>query len=492
MESLPAVLIVDDDRVVWHATQDQLSHENYRVTLFSSVSEALDRLRIERFEIVLAHQFISDSSGFDFLRICRQIQPLSSRILMTAMDSVPGIDEMIASGDVFRVLRKPWSQFDLTLALAEAAGRYRLMEQLETATRETRRQRNDLAALGRQLESYRQQLLSVPAPPQQDSLADLQGEKEELQKRSPRTQCGEGTEEMRVRERTEELAWANLALESEISEMRRAEIQLRETNQRFQKTLEEIHATQREVVQQERLGALGKLAEVMARDISNALIPVLGYVELLIERPELLEDRSVALKYLRLMHTAAKDATVRVGRLGEFHRQRDETEIPEPVDLLKALTEAISTTQPKWHDEASAQGRHITVESEFQPVPMIAGNGGEIRQVASNLIFNAVDALPQGGRIVVRTYAQEPNAVLEIQDDGIGMTEEVRSRCLEPYVTTKGEQGTGLGLAMVYGTVQRHHGQIEIESKLNEGSLVRIRLPLFQGVEPPPPAAVPQ
>jgi signal transduction histidine kinase len=72
------------------------------------------------------------------------------------------------------------------------------------------------------------------------------------------------------------------------------------------------------------------------------------------------------------------------------------------------------------------------------------------------------------------------------------MTEEVRSRCLEPYVTTKGEQGTGLGLAMVYGTVQRHHGQIEIESKLNEGSLVRIRLPLFQGVEPPPPAAVPQ
>ncbi|MEA3206757.1 MAG: hypothetical protein QOG92_2473, partial [Verrucomicrobiota bacterium] len=335
MESLPAVLIVDDDRVVWHATQDQLSHENYRVTLFSSVSEALDRLRIERFEIVLAHQFISDSSGFDFLRICRQIQPLSSRILMTAMDSVPGIDEMIASGDVFRVLRKPWSQFDLTLALAEAAGRYRLMEQLETATRETRRQRNDLAALGRQLESYRQQLLSVPAPPQQDSLADLQGEKEELQKRSPRTQCGEGTEEMRVRERTEELAWANLALESEISEMRRAEIQLRETNQRFQKTLEEIHATQREVVQQERLGALGKLAEVMARDISNALIPVLGYVELLIERPELLEDRSVALKYLRLMHTAAKDATFRVGRLGEFHRQRDETEIPEPVDLLK-------------------------------------------------------------------------------------------------------------------------------------------------------------
>jgi signal transduction histidine kinase len=492
MESLPAVLIVDDDRVVWHATQDQLSHENYRVTLFSSVSEALDRLRIERFEIVLAHQFISDSSGFDFLRICRQIQPLSSRIVMTGMSSIPGIDEVIASGDVFRVLRKPWSQFDLTLALAEAAGRYRLMEQLETATRETRRQRNDLAALGRQLESYRQQLLSVPAQPQQDSLADQQREKEELHKSSPRTEPGEGTEEMRVRERTEELAWANLALESEISEMRRTEIQLRETNQRLQKTLEEMHATQREVVQQERLGALGKMAEVVAHDFNNALIPVLGYAELLIERPELLEERSVALKYLRLMQTAARDATVMVGHFGKFYRQRDRTEISERVDLLEALAEAISATQSQWHDEALAQGRHITVKREFQPVPMIAGNGGEIREVASNLIFNAVDALPQGGRIVVRAYAQEPNAVLEIQDDGIGMTEEIRSRCLEPYVTTKGEPGTGLGLAMVYGTVQRHHGQIEIESKLSEGSLVRIRLPFYQGVEPPPPAAVPQ
>jgi signal transduction histidine kinase len=492
MESLPAVLIVDDNRVVWHATQDQISRENYRVALFSNVSEALERLRIERFEIVLAHQFISDSSGFDFLRICRQIQPLSSRILVTAMDSVPGINEVIASGDVFRVLRKPWTQFDLTLALAEAAGRYRLMEQLETATRETRRQRNDLAALGRQLARYRQQLLFVPEQPQQDSLADLQGEKEELHQRSPRTQRGEGTEEMRVRERTEELAWANLALESEISEMRRAETQSRETNHRLQKTLEEMHATQKEVVQQERLGALGKMAEVVAHDINNALIPVLRYAELLIERPELLEDRSVALKYLRLMHTAAKDATVMVSRLGEFYRQRDETEIPEPFDLLEALTAAISTTQPKWHDEALAQGRHITVESEFQPVPMIAGNGGEIREVASNLIFNAVDALPQGGRIIVRAYAEDPNAVLEIQDDGIGMTEEVRSRCLEPYLTTKGEQGTGLGLAMVYGTVQRHHGQIEIESKLSEGSLVRIRLPFYQGVEPPSAAAVPQ
>jgi signal transduction histidine kinase len=492
MESLPAVLIVDDDRAVIQAMQEQLPRENYRVAALSSVSEALDRIRIERFGIILADQFISDWSGLDFLRICRETQPLSSRIMTIGMGSIPGINEVIASGDIFRVLRKPWTQFDLTVVLAEAAERYRLMEQLETARRETRRQRSDLAALGRQLESYRQQLLSVPAQPQQDSLADQQREKEELHRRLPRTHRGGETEEMRVRERTEELAWANLALESEISEMRRAEIQIRETNQQLQKTLEELHATQREVIQQERLGALGKMAGRVAHDFDNALIPVLGYAELLIERPELLGDRTVALKYLRLIRAPAKDATGMIGRLRDFYRQRDETEVSEPVDLLEALAEAISTTQPKWHDEALAQSRHITVDQEFRPLPMIASSRGEIRKMAANLIFNAVDALPQGGRIVVRAYEQEINAVLEIQDDGIGMTEEVRSRCLEPFVTTKVERGTGLGLAIVYGIVQRHHGQIEIESKLSEGSLVRVRLPLYQGVNPAPPAAVPQ
>ena len=294
--------------------------------------------------------------------------------------------------------------------------------------------------------------------------------------------------ETRVRERTEELAWANLALESEISERRRAEVQLRETNQRLQRALEELHATQQQVIQQERLRALGKMAGGVAHDFNNALIPILGYAELLIERPALLDDRGVALKYLRLMRTAAKDATAVVGRLREFYRQRDETELFEPVDLLKALTEAISMTQPRWHDEALAQGLQITVEQDFNPVPIIACHGGEIREMVTNLLFNAVDALPQGGRIVVRAYPAEQNAVFEVQDDGIGMTEEVRARCMEPFVTTKGERGTGLGLAMVYGIVQRHHGNIEIESTLGEGTIVRVRLPFYRGVDAPPPA----
>jgi signal transduction histidine kinase len=459
MDSLPAVLIVDDDKIVLHTMQDQLSRENYRVVAISNVAEALQRLRIERFGIIMADQLMPETPGTEFLRVCRETQPLSSRIIITGMASAPGVEDAITRGDAFRVLRKPWTRLDLTLALTQATDRYGLMEQLEAATRETRRQRSDLAALGHQLESYHQQL------------EDITGRKIANQHL-----------EMRVRERTEELAWANLALESEISERRRAEVQLRETNQRLQKALEELHATQRQVIQQERLRALGKMAGGVAHDFNNALIPILGYAELLIERSELLDDRAAALKYLRLMRTAARDATAVVGRLREFYRQRDETELFEPVDLPEALIEAISMTQPRWHDEALAEGLHIVVEQDFQPVPTIACHSGEIREVVTNLLFNAVDALPQGGRIVVRTYSREQKAVFEVQDDGIGMTEEVRARCLEPFVTTKGERGTGLGLAMVYGIVQRHHGEIEIESKLGEGTLVRVQLPFYRGI----------
>jgi PAS domain S-box-containing protein len=590
MESRPAVLIVDDDRVVLHTVQDQLSRENYRVAAISNVSEALQRLRVERFGVIMADQFMPETSGVEFLRMCREAQPLSARMIITGMASAPGVEEAIACGDAFRVLRKPWTRIELTQALTQATDRHRLAEGLEAATRETRRQQNDLAALGRQLEIYRQQLLSMPGQPE---LRPSGVESEELfrqiicrldqavsvsdpvskrilylspvheqiwgrpvkelydnesywveaihpddRERVLKAALGDqsaGTYdeqyrilrpdgqvrwirdrafpirdgdqnvyriagiaeditsqkvasellETRVRERTEELAWANLALESEISERRRAEVQLRETNQRLQKALEELHATQQQVIQQERLRALGKMAGGVAHDFNNALIPILGYAELLIERSELLEDRAVALKYLRLMRTAAKDASAVVGRLREFYRQRDETELFEAVDLLEALTEAISMTQPKWHDEALAEGLHIAVEQKFQAVPMIACHSGEIREVVTNLLFNAIDALPQGGKIVVSAYSHDEKAVFEVRDDGIGMTEEVRTRCMEPFVTTKGERGTGLGLAMVYGIVQRHHGDIEIESKLGEGTLVRVRLPFYRGVSDP-------
>ena len=115
--------------------------------------------------------------------------------------------------------------------------------------------------------------------------------------------------ELRVRERTEELAWANLALESEVSERRRAEIQLRESNQRLQQALKELHDTQQLIIQHERLRALGRMASGVAHDFNNALIPIVGYAELLLEKPELLQDHDKTIQYLRVIRTASRDAS---------------------------------------------------------------------------------------------------------------------------------------------------------------------------------------
>ncbi|MBI1926084.1 response regulator [Candidatus Poribacteria bacterium] len=118
-------------------------------------------------------------------------------------------------------------------------------------------------------------------------------------------------------------------------------------------------------------------------------------------------------------------------------------------------------------------------------MPPIAGNEAELREMLTNLIFNAVDSMPQGGTVTFRTYVEELQyVVMAVSDTGIGMTEEVRQRCLEPFFTTKGERGTGLGLSMVYGIVQRHEGTIEIESEEGQGTTFRIRLPIYtQGHE---------
>jgi CheY-like chemotaxis protein len=143
------------------------------------------------------------------------------------------------------------------------------------------------------------------------------------------------------------------------------------------------------------------------------------------------------------------------------------------------VEQSISLTQPKWKDQAQAEGKTIDIRAEFKQVPFIAGNEAELREVLTNLIFNAVDAMPEGGAITLRTRPDGERVVLEVSDTGTGMTEEVRQRCLEPFFSTKGDRGTGLGLAMVFGTVQRHEGAIDIETEPGRGTTFIIRLPVM-------------
>src|SRR5207244_6472151 len=180
------------------------------------------------------------------------------------------------------------------------------------------------------------------------------------------------------------------------------------------------------------------------------------------------------------LRTSAKDAASVVSRLREFYRPADSDEEFPIVDLANIVQQAVALTQPKWRGLTQVRGITITVETEFKAYPIVAGYESALREVLTNLLFNAVDAMPQGGRILLETSIENERAVLRIVDTGTGMTETVRRRCLEPFFSTKGDRGTGLGLSMVYGIVERHRGQLEIQSSLGKGTTFLIRLPLAE------------
>jgi signal transduction histidine kinase/CheY-like chemotaxis protein len=272
-----------------------------------------------------------------------------------------------------------------------------------------------------------------------------------------------------------------------LSRRQQAETDLRETNRELEKALLELKATQQQVIQQERLSAIGQMASGIAHDFNNTLTPILGFTELLLESDALLDDKVEARRCLEMLRTSTKDAASVVSRLREFYRPADTDEEFPVVDLGKIVQQAVSLTEPKWRSQTQARGITIEVTAEMRASPFVAGEESALREVLTNLIFNAVDAMPEGGRIALETAIEGSEAVIRVHDTGTGMSETVRLRCLEPFFSTKGESGTGLGLSMVYGIVERHRGKLEIESAVGQGTTFIIRLPLAENSTAPVP-----
>ena len=259
----------------------------------------------------------------------------------------------------------------------------------------------------------------------------------------------------------------------------------------------QLRRTQEQVSRQERLNALGQMASGIAHDFNNALVPIAGYTDLLLDRPDQLQDTQKALRCLRLIQTGVRDAASVVSRLREFYRRRKDSEKFEPVELNQMVEQVIDLTRPKWRDEALARGCTIEMRAELQPVPSVLGSVSELREMLTNLIFNALDAMPKGGTITIRTLHAHPapetggdrsgspsdRVSLEVCDTGVGMTEETRQRCLEPFFSTKGERGSGLGLAMVYGTVKRHRGTLDLDSAVGAGTRFTLCFPAESAAE---------
>jgi PAS domain S-box-containing protein len=245
----------------------------------------------------------------------------------------------------------------------------------------------------------------------------------------------------------------------------------------LQQAYDDLRQTQQQVMQQERLRALGQMASGIAHDINNAISPVALYTEALLEREHDLTDKGR--KQLEIIQRAVDDVAQTVARMGEFYRVREPQSSLVPVDINKLVRQVLDLTRARWSDMVQQRGSAIDVHLELGvSLPPIAAVESQVRDALVNLVFNAVDAMPQGGPLTLRTRLADGTGrqivQLEVVDAGIGMDEDTRRRCLEPFFTTKGTRGTGLGLAMVYGVAQRHNANLEIESEPGRGTLVRM------------------
>jgi signal transduction histidine kinase/ActR/RegA family two-component response regulator len=250
----------------------------------------------------------------------------------------------------------------------------------------------------------------------------------------------------------------------------------------LQQAYDDLRQTQQTVMQQERLRALGQMASGIAHDINNAISPVALYTEILLEKEPNLSPRTR--EYLETTQRAIEDVAHTVSRMREFYRQRETELVLTSVDLNVLVQQVLDLTQVRWSDMPQQKGTFVQLNTELiASLPAIAGIESEIREALTNLIFNAVDAMPEGGTLTLRTKVTPEGASpaqisVEVQDTGIGMDEETRRRCLEPFFTTKGERGTGLGLAMVYGVAQRHSAEVIIDSAPGKGTTARISFPV--------------
>jgi signal transduction histidine kinase len=238
--------------------------------------------------------------------------------------------------------------------------------------------------------------------------------------------------------------------------------------------------------QMEKLSALGELASGVAHNFNNTLTGILARAQLLLDT----QDHDEIKRGLGIIIQTAEDGAKTVKRIQDFARQRRDQDFVT-LDVDQLMLEVAEITRPRWKDAAEAKNVHIRLVRQIGSNAAILGDAGELREVLVNMVFNAVDAMPKGGTLTLST--QESGGAVEIcvSDTGTGMTEEVRSRIFDPFYTTKGKGGMGLGLSVSYGIIRRHEGSVTVESEVGKGTTFRLRFPKADGTVMPSKAAVP-
>ncbi|MGA8480218.1 MAG: response regulator [Chthoniobacterales bacterium] len=283
MSSDRLVLVVDDDAIVLRILADQVARAGYVVTPAASIAEARRHLGQALFAVVVADQSMPELSGIDFLRECGTIQPLASRVLVTGNFGLPEVDQALREGQICRLLIKPWTRFDLISLFEQVFERHELLCEKQALRSKVALLENQVANLTRRTS------------------------------------------------RPESAAPAGQQVDPE----------LRSTEERSWQQMGEGRDEQQQLDREARLETFGKMACGVAHEFNNALIPILGYVELMLEKDQLLEDREKARHYLKLVLAAAKDANRVADRLREFYQQAEQSEAPNSAQVNQAELDSI-------------------------------------------------------------------------------------------------------------------------------------------------------
>ncbi|HVB39106.1 MAG TPA: ATP-binding protein [Vicinamibacterales bacterium] len=285
-----------------------------------------------------------------------------------------------------------------------------------------------------------------------------------------------------------ELRETNTRIEQALAEKTRL-------SEELQKSLSSLHSTQGQMVRAQKLRALGEMASGVAHDFNNSLTTILGLLEWLLHT----SPADLAIRPdLETIRTAAVDAAAIVRRLQLFGRSAPDAEA-EQIDLGEIAQLVVNLARPRWRELAQRRGVQfdLVVEAPGEPAPPVRAVSSEIRELLMNLVFNAIDAMPQGGRIAIRTGRTGEHAFISVVDQGTGITDEVKSRIFEPFFTTKGKDGAGLGLSVCWGIAERHGGSLEVDSNVGHGTTFTLVLPAVAGAPAvpkpaPAPAAIPK
>ena len=289
----------------------------------------------------------------------------------------------------------------------------------------------------------------------------------------------------------EALAGRNEELQRNAAEKDRLYREARERSARLIELYDELQASYAELKEiqrrlaesenthrAEKLRSVGQMASGVAHDFNNVLAAITGRVQLLRLRyrdSELADDEFR--RSLEVIERAARDGAETVRRIQEMSKEKATGGEMVRSDLNHIVREVVEITRPRWKNQSEQRGVRVEVNVRTERVPTVACVPSEIRESLTNLVFNAVDAMPGGGTIELRTFSRNGRVELEVSDTGEGMPEEVCRRVFEPFFTTKGVQGNGLGLSMVHGIVQRHGGEITVRSRPGKGTTFTISLP---------------